>query len=82
MCMALTPSDHSSSRRPEAKWQAGRVEGEVKGESGGLNYTGCVKSEPLSELVCMGEWGGFACVCNSVQVSMRMRYKGETGVGE
>lgn len=62
MCMALTPSDHSGSRRPEAKWQAGRVEGEVKGESGGLNYTSCVKSEPLSELVCMGEWGGRVCV--------------------
>lgn len=51
MCMALTPSDHSSSRRPKAKWQAGRG----GGERGRLELYECVKSEPLSELVHMGE---------------------------
>lgn len=57
MCMALTPSDHSSSCRPKAKWQAGRG----GGERGRLELYECVKSEPLSELVCMGKKS--ACMC-------------------
>lgn len=45
MCVALTPSDHSGSRRPKAKCQAARGRREKRE---------CGKSRPLSVLVRVG----------------------------
>lgn len=83
MCMALTPSDHSDSRCPKAKWQAGREGGRAgrrRRRRGRLVLYECVKREPLSEFVCLGKSVCvracvcmYACVCVYVQVSMRTR---------